>query len=271
MTIIRKMYEKAPRQTFELRLVGPGVTPEVVPLRAVSDALAAIQDLASGRDPYETPKVDPEQGIGLIDVRRGSAVYACYSRAPDIARNNLNRVQALLSDGEGAVQDDADRVVSILKPIKSLSEVARSLNCELQVRINRRELLFSVKSNDYERLSKKLLMDGDSTVYGKIERVGGATEMKCVLRIPDRRQLLYCTVRDREVARQLAQHLYESIVATGKATWIHSSWRIVAFSITGFTQPQMGNTKKAIERLRNAGLSAWDDVPDPEQLISEQD
>ena len=87
--------------------MAPHLSPDCLPLRAVSDVLSAVQDLASGRDPYETQRVPPEKGIGLVKVRRGSAVYSCVSHAPEEARVNLTNVGALLSstDEHGMEED----------------------------------------------------------------------------------------------------------------------------------------------------------------------
>lgn len=74
--------KKKAQPTFEVRFVGPGLSLEKIPLRAVSDALSAVPDLAAGRDPFETAHVPAELSIGLVDVRQGSAVYSCVARAP---------------------------------------------------------------------------------------------------------------------------------------------------------------------------------------------
>ena len=71
---------KKPEPTFEVRFVAPGLVPEKIPLHAISEVLAAVQDLASGRDPFETRQVPQEKLIGLLNVRRGSAIYGCVSR-----------------------------------------------------------------------------------------------------------------------------------------------------------------------------------------------
>jgi hypothetical protein len=109
--------------TFEVRFIGPKLTPETIPLRAVSDALSALQDLASGRDPFETQHVPSEKSIGLVKVSNGSAVYSLVSRAPDEARTNLGRVGRLLSSDTEDDQD-SDTLITALRPIESLSQIA---------------------------------------------------------------------------------------------------------------------------------------------------
>lgn len=262
---------KAPDPTFEVRFVAPGLHPEEVPLHAVSEALAAIQDIASGRDPLETRHVPQEKSIGLLKVRRGSAVYSCVSRAPDEARRNLKLVGKMVStlDVPGT---EADLMVSAFSPIKTLSLVARNLNCQLEVYPagNREKPLLTVEAGDFEKLSSRLLLKGDTTVVGTVVRAGGATDMRCLMRVPGRRRLLYCNVENRKLVRQLGQHLYEQIAAVGTAVWIHRSWYILGFTVRSFTQPKIGSATQAIARLRDAGLKAWDNIPNPEDYMKEQ-
>jgi hypothetical protein len=256
--------------TFEVRFVAPDLSPDKVPLRAVSDALSAVQDLASGRDPFEQQHVPQEKAIGLVKVRRGSAVYACLSHAPEEAIENLTRVGRWLSHAdENALE--ADGLVAALQPIKSLSEVAKSVGCRVEVgaTAQRRHLLFAVEQDDFARISSKFFVNGETTVVGTVLRVGGATGMRCFLRVAGRRRGLYCDVQSRELARKLGQHLYEQIAATGTAKWIHRTWRIYEFRITDFTRPRLGDAVKAIEEFRRAGLNAWDSVDDPEGYIRE--
>jgi len=262
--------QKKPLATFEVKLVGPDVLPERIPLRVVSDALSAVQDIASGRDSFEEQHVSPEKSINLLDVGRGSATYRCVARAPEDAITNLTKFGSLLSSLTQK-QNNGDGLVAALRPIETLSEIARSVGGRVQVTItgDTRTPAFSVEQNDYRRISENLFVTGETTIVGTVERAGGATEMRCLLRVPGRRRILYCDVKDQALARRLGQHLYEEIAATGTATWIHRTWRIHAFTINDFTQPRLGDVSEAIEDLRGAGLAAWDEVDNPEQYLRE--
>jgi hypothetical protein len=258
-----------PSPTFEVRFVGRDLLPEKIPLRAVSEALSAVQDIASGRDPYEEQHVQPEKGIGLLDVRRGSAVFSCVARCPEEAVTNLRRVGALMAAPDE--RNDGDGLIVALRPIRYLSEIAKSVQCRVEVTLGARakQPLFSIGEDDYGRIAGRLLMRGETTIVATIERVGGATDVKCALRVPGRRHLLYCDVKTRDLAQRLGRHLYEEIAAAGTATWIHSSWRIYSFTINDFTQPRLGNALEAIEEIRRAGLSAWDSIEDPQKYIED--
>lgn len=255
---------KTPAPTFRVKFDAPGLLPEKIPFRSVSEALAAVQDLASGRDPFETRQVPPDKLIGLLNVRRGSAIYGCVSRAPDEARQNLKLVGKMLS-GLDRKQKDGDLMVTAFKPIEALSTVARTLGCRLEVYPAEKGAppIFSIGADDFDRLSSRLLLKGDTTVIGTVVRVGGATGMRCLMRVPQRSHLLYCDVENRKIIRQLGQHLYEQIAATGTAIWIHRSWYVYKFTLRSFTQPRLGDAAKTLTKLRDAGLNAWDQIPDP--------
>jgi len=257
------------RPTFEVRIIGPDLTPASVPLRALNEALSAVQDLASGRDSFVLRQVPQEKGISVARIRRGSAVYACVARAPKEARANLSHIGQLLSTLNGEGIDD-DRLVAALRPIRILSDVAKAVDGQIQVALSSTaEPLFSILKDAYQRIAGRLLIRGETTVVGRLQRVGGATAERCLLRIPGRSRGLYCSVAGKKLARQLGMHLYETIAATGTATWIHRSWRIYRFIVRDFSQPRLGNAREAFEKLRAAGISAWDSIPDPEAFIQE--
>lgn len=257
--------------TFEVRFSGGGVCPESVTLRAVNDTLNAVQDLASGRDPYETPRVDYGKGIGLVDVLRGSAVYRCVSREPGPAISNLRQTGRLIEriDESGNVEH-AERLESVLNPIRALSEVARSLDCRIEVRETRsKQPFFAIDKDAFNRISEGMFVEGDTTIIGDVKRVGGATGMKCALRIVNRTKLLYCDVANSSLVRRLGQCLYQSVAARGEVVWIQPSWRIYSFNIMDFTQPTLGNPRQALETLRRAGLDAWDEYGTSEAIVEE--
>lgn len=265
-----KKQEQKRRPTFEVRLKGPGIDLEAVPLRAVSDALSAVQDLACARDPFQTSKVSSDQAIGLVRVKRGSAVYVCYALHAADALTNIHRTGQLLSGSSDDRIDDQDRMVSSLKPIEVLSAISRQLRCEIEVRsVGDKEPLLTVDQNDYERIAKKVFLTGETSISGRVMRVGGATGLRCLLRVPGRPKLLYCDLTDRKLAQLLGQHLYETIIATGTATWIHKSWMVYKFSITSFSQPKIRDLNSALDGLRSAGLDAWDHIDNPEEYLEE--
>ena len=160
------------KPTFEVRLIGPDLSPEVLSLRAVGDVLSAVQDLASGRDPYELRQVPAEKGISLSRVRGGSAVYTCVSRMPSEAKTNLTQVGQLLASMASGTMDD-DRLISALRPLELLSEVAKSIGGTIEVALTRTaNPLFVIVADVFSDISKHLLLSGETTIVGQVLRAG---------------------------------------------------------------------------------------------------
>lgn len=254
------------KPTFEIRLIGTNVRPESVPIHLVSDALSAIQDIAAGRDSFEASSVSRESAINLVDVKRGSAVYSIHSHQPETAIENLSRLGNHLAD---VSESNIDSLVSSINPIEKLSRVARLVGCAVKVTIfgDKKNSLLEVGEDDYRRISESMFTKGDTTIIAKIVRVGGATEPRCLLRLENRRSLLYCDVESRELLQELGQYLYEKVALKGSVVWVHSNWHIHKFKITSFSRPKISSASKAIEALRSAGLKAWDSVEKPMDVI----
>jgi hypothetical protein len=263
----RKTKSKA---TFEVRIEGDDVEPGRVPLRNVSEVLSAIQDLASGRDSFEVPRVPDNKSIGLVQIRKGSAVYLCVAREPDEAILNLTRVgQLLAAKTESAIERvGSDLIAGVLGPLEHLSDVARAFRGRVLVTLaGKAKPLLEVGAGDFRRFSDSVLSEGQTTIVGRVERVGGATGMRCALRVAGRRKLLYCDIENQPVARRLGQQLYQQIAAEGKATWIRPTWRVLRFKIHEFSQPRIGDVNQFIQNLRAAGFDAWDNIQDPDAFI----
>jgi hypothetical protein len=261
------MHQRAPTPTLEVLFRGADLAPELIPLRSIAETLSAVQRLASGRDIDETEPPPDNDAIGLLRVRRGSAVFQCVANNPTAALSNLKSVgQALtaLETASTAVLDYA------LRPIETLSTIARSLACNIVIRkAQDRSLLATVDGDSYKHLSQNMLMSGETSVAGRVQRVGGATEMRCALRIEGRHRLLFCDVASREISRKLGQHLYEEVVAVGMAQWFQRSWKIFSFEIRDIYTPRPGSLVEAVRALHAAGGKAWDAIQDPMAYLKE--
>jgi hypothetical protein len=253
--------------TFVVKFEGTAISPQHMPLRSMTAALSALQDLASWRDSFETSKVPPEKSISLVNVREGSACYDCVSQSPAEATTNFRRVGRFIVTPDADQEDDD--LGTVLAPLKALSQVAKTCDCTVSVWTTgaAEEQLLTIDSGVYERVTERAFITGETTIIGELLRLGGATDVRCVMRIPGRRQLLYCDVEDNNLARRLGQHLYKQIVAKGNARWLNRTWRLVDFKVKEFSTPSLGDADDTIRELRNAGLSHWDSVVDPEALI----
>jgi hypothetical protein len=266
------MPKKGPPVVFEVVFSGAEVYPEKIPWGALARTLSAVQRLASGKEPVdeeEEEEADKDSSLRLLDVARGSAVYRFACPAPSaasVAVQHLRLVGQVLNDPEQVGHNDY-----VINPIERLSATAKALECSIIVKEPgpKSPILARIEPTSFENISKTLFIDGDTSLTGEVKRVGGATVMRCALRVPFQHRLLFCTVANADVARQLGDALYKKVVVDGKARWLKTSWRVHAFRIEGVHQLKPGSLRESLQALRSAGGEGWDNIPDPAQFLDE--
>jgi hypothetical protein len=257
---------KRPPPIVEVVFVGAGILPETIPFPKLSRTLSAVQRLAVGREPAEEDEEIKEGAIQLLGVKRGSAAYQFAGDTPDVALTNLRLVGRILSQEEEIGEKDF-----ILNSVEEISSAARSLGCEIIIREpgKTHRPLAKIGPASYENISHSILVTGDTTFVGVVERAGGATERRCALRVDFQHRLLYCGVESNEIVRKLGQYLYQKVVVHGVARWLKSSWKVYSFTIREVSHPKEGSIRAALKALHDAGGSGWDEVEDPKAYLEE--
>jgi hypothetical protein len=258
---------RGPAANLEVLFQGKDIAPEKLPLRLISDTLSAVQRLASGLDADEVSQVPDEDAIGLIGVKRGSAIYQCFAHNPRAAIRNIRLAGELIQRPKETPDVPFEYVIN---PVHVISRTAAALNCTILVRATNqaKEVLAGFDKNAYDLLARHHLATGSTSITGVVIRAGGATTEKCAFRIAGRRRLMYCTVATRELARRLGRHLYETVLATGTAQWVRRNWKMVSFEVTDVTvTKRAAKLSDAMKALYEAGGSAWDSVQNPEDVI----
>jgi len=270
------MRPKKPPPLFEVRFEGPGIYPEKIPLRSLVTTLSAVQRLAAGSAPIDEDETEEEkegeeeESLRLLNVKRGSAVFQISAPTTSDPRPALQRLR-VVGDFLENREDDVENIDYALSPIKDLSATARSLNCTIALREARGDkgVLAVFQPNSYESISKSFLVEGETSFVGTVQRVGGATDVKCGLRVGFQNRMLICRVPEKDVARTIGKSLYEDVVVHGSASWLKKSWRMVSFTINSVTQPAQGSILEAFDALREAGGKSWDAINDPAAYLKE--
>ncbi|MGA2584002.1 MAG: hypothetical protein ABSG31_12050 [Tepidisphaeraceae bacterium] len=273
MEIVEK---KKPKADFVIRLVGPGMHPWRVPMRSLTRLLDAVQRLVEQREeiddeipPSERAVVEyGDRVLRLLDVKNGSATYP-------IAAFDGTSALAVLRETATSIRspEKSEWGPATISSIQSLSDTAKSLNCEIEFRstADRKQygdVIAKITPSTFAEVSGSAFVQSDTSVYGKIERVGGAVEMHCGLRLPDHpRKMIICRVIGEDLVRELGQYLYQSVIVTGSAIWIRSNWQLKKMTITSFERPKTGSIREALDHIYKAGGNAWDKVKDPAAMI----
>lgn len=258
-----------PPAIFEAVFTGPGIYPEQIPIGTLSRILPSIHRLALGKEPETEDEDDKaietdDAAVRLLDIKRGSAVYRFAGHSPQLALENLRQAGRVVRDPESIGPN-----VYMLHPIEQLSATSRSLKCSITLReaSARNGVLVEIGPDSFDRISKSVFVHGDTSITGKIERVGGATEKKCGLRVSFQPRMLICKVESADVARKLGEKLYQEVVLHGTAVWFKTAWQLFSFTIRHVHQLAMTSISEAIHAIREAGAKAWDKIEDPQAFL----
>ncbi|MBK8913562.1 MAG: hypothetical protein IPM64_03005 [Phycisphaerales bacterium] len=261
-----------------MRLVAPGMQPSAVPLRSLAGILNAVQRLIDQREEDDTEEgQEPDPGketsprtLNLLDVATGSAVYRVGAPDRQVVLNLLS-VTARQIDTPG----EADWTTPTLSSLKELSDIARRLGCEIEF-INPggggslTDVIAKITPDTYRTVSACAIIRGETSIYARIERVGGATEMHCGIRLPEAsRRMVICRVKTADLARELGQWLYQHVTLTGEAGWLRHGWQLKHFVISSFEPPKTGSIVDVLRKAHDSGGSAWDEIEDPEAYLAE--
>jgi hypothetical protein len=272
-----------PNPHFYIRLVGTGIKPWIVPMRALARVMDAVQRLVDQReDEFEAEGegIVGEQGekesagvdvslraLRLVGLTTKSAGYAVASTTPEIAISVLSETGKSIRSPQNAEWSGSQ-----ISSIKDLSEVAKSQGCVIEFRESGRggamgDVLAKITPLTFDEISGSAFVYGDTSIYGRLERIGGATEPHCGLRIADQPKMVICHIAGTELIRKMGQYLYQDIIVTGEAKWLRHNWQIRDMKITSFEAPKTGEIRDVLERMWQAGGKEWDKVRDSDKVI----
>lgn len=215
----------------------------------------------------------PERTAGvlrLIQVRDSSASYAVASVDGQSALGIIAETAQSIASPE-----DSEWRSGTISSLKELSEIAKSLRCTIEFRRPAEgrkygDVIAKITPATFEAVAGSAFVTGHTSVYAKIERVGGATQMHCGIRLPNRpRKMVICRVVGEKLVRELGQFMYENVVVSGEATWIRHNWQLKHLVITSFDPPKKSTFEEVFKRVYEAGGDAWDRIPDPDRFIAE--
>lgn len=226
-------------------------------LIAAEQAVLAIASRAHPEDPEELV-------LGLSQVHdesRGFA-FAFASNQPKIA---LSAYRELISATSKRLF--LSLPARTLEGLRTLSNFARQHGGHTQFWSSQSEhplldlppdFVIDLPAPEYQR--------GETTLYGKIERVGGIRP-RVRLRISER-EVVYGDVTE-EQSRELGSLLYSEAALRGQATWDAKDGTVVYFRVEEILRYQRDNATTAFEELQKAADGVFDGVKDVDLFASQ--
>jgi hypothetical protein len=239
---------------FELSLSGEGIYPESIRASELAEILKSIEKTVTSIAVQKDPSLNLDEFIvGLVQISKSSAKLAFASSKPSIAKSSFENVSKAVSEGKVYTLPNM-----AIEEIGKIADFSKKKGCIIAFRPDlEKEPLAFIEPDIDLGLQKIPTYSGDTVIFGKLERIGGATP-KARLRISDR-EVVSCTLTH-DLAKSLATKLYEHVGLSGKATWNSATWAIVSFNVQSISHYRGGSIKEAFQELSETAGDAWSDV-----------
>jgi hypothetical protein len=244
---------------FSFKIDGQDVRPDTVPLRDLFDILVNLEAAIAVSARHLGAKAGPELTLRLTHIAEGSDV--CTLAAPEEMFSGAEAVlDAIARDEFSALPVGAHgHLHKIWKKTKVTGwtlNLAHSGMTQPATILPSREIL------------RPGAVSGRTTMYGKLDRVGGENWPSAVLIHPVMGKI---TVRlaNSDLAKELGDKLFKMIGLEGEARWDSDEWELEEFRADAIVAvyPRVGITE-AFEALAQAAGDTWDTV-DPEEYVRE--
>lgn len=244
---------------LELCLSGGGMKPTALKASEVAELIQAYEAALLYVVEREHPEINIDEVlISLVDIQENSSHYRFVS-------NIKNVVFAAAFTINSAI---ASNVYAGLpyKTVEQLGEIwkfTKRKNCQAELSGKSLPKAVIVPENPIQ-ISKDFFFEGETTIYGRVERVGGSTP-KVRIKL-DSEDVLYVEVNE-PLAKQLAGRLYESISLKGLAKWRKHDYKIEDFKIESVQPFEEGKITEAMKELRQVIGGGWDKVENVDDYI----
>jgi hypothetical protein len=248
--------------TIEILLTGEGMSPGNIRSKEIAEVIESIEDMIASMVVRDHPELKKEIiVIGLKNVRQGSIGLEF---SPNLVELTL---PATYHIAESIVGNDFGRLPSnSIASLKRLSAFTRRHQCNAEFVIQDGESKsLAVLTPDTE-IPDIYPLIGETTLYGKITRVGGA-EPKIQFKTLDN-QIVYCTTSI-SIAKRAGAKLYTRVALKGVAEWNSETFNIEEFHVSDILDYEEVLPSKAFEELANIVGDSFDKVEDVNHFVSE--
>ena len=245
-----------------MRIEGKGVQPASMPIAELGYLLSTYSETLLPIVSAMHPDFSAEDSVllSLAGLEEGSLILHFDSAVPALALEANQLVTRALQKGYFA-----DLPSKSVQAIERLVEYARKKDFQLHLH-TKGQPASTIDAHTVVNQGGNATQQGQTTVYGELIRIGGATEPKAAVRMDDGKSLAISV--SEEQAKELAPQLYKRIGLSGIARWQSQDWAIKEFKLERILPYQETPFNEAMQALREAAAPAWDAI-DSEKTLRE--
>ena len=246
---------------FELKFFGNDISPEKVKPSEIAQLLANFERIIINQAQFESPGIDSDEVLFCFDKLDDKSLDLIFKtlKLKDILLSSYLTVATAFTTGDYSKIDK-----SAITPLKDIVKFTKKHNCEGSFKLND-ETISSFNSNVEINYNLPQSIKGETTIYGKIIRVGGE-EPRIHFRTSDDEKLIFDI--DESLAKKLASKLYEFIGLIGTATWNINNFRIENFKIDSIIELDNKPITEILDEIKGVIGKYWDEVEDLDSYLN---
>ncbi|MGB2926682.1 MAG: hypothetical protein WBB82_15385 [Limnothrix sp.] len=251
---------------IQTSLIGEGMTPGKMRSKDIGELMTSTEGMIAT---YVNKK---HSEISISDIIIGPRGFGKNGYTleyepslPDITIPAFEEISGCIETGH--IQDLPENTIKNILDIRHLSK-KRKFNARFFTVDGKRKYLTSI--NEDIQIPETFMLKGETVVYGKILRVGGAEENPKIMVRLITGSTIHCTCsRKMAIVRQAGQRLYDVVGMKGFAEWNIEDMTIRKFDIKEFTDYEDLPIDDAFDNLRNNIGEAFNHIEDPAAYFSD--
>jgi hypothetical protein len=243
-------------EIIEMCFRGEGITPDNLKASEIADLIASYEDALLCIIARNNPEINLEEVfVSLVGIEENSVHLKFKPKVLGIVLSAAIVINsAIISNQYQALP---------FKSVESLNRIwafTKRRNCSGEISGGEDLPVARISVETEIKISDEFFYQGDTTIYGVVERVGGSIPR---VRIKlDNNQVIYAEIKE-SVAKRLAKNLYEAVCLKGFAKWRKENLKIEEFKIDqviDFTEIPLS---EAFQDLKGLIGQSWDEIGDP--------
>ncbi|MBC6418989.1 MAG: hypothetical protein GDA44_09480 [Prochloron sp. SP5CPC1] len=241
--------------SVKLLLTGEGMIPGKVRSKDLAEVIGSIEEAVITVVMSSHPELDKNAVIlGLKSIEDGSVGLAFSPSVPEYTLDAARTIGASIMTKRFNLLP-----YSTLEPLKSLARFAKSKDCNIEIiERNGREVSLATITPE-TKIPEVVLIPGETTLYGKITRVGGENP-NIRLKTFDG-QSVSCSA-SQALAKIAGKRLYQEVGLHGIGKFNPETFNLETFEATHFADYSPTDPSEALNRLREIAGEAFDRIPD---------
>ena len=246
---------------IELCFRGEGITPDNLKASEVADLITSYEEALLNVIARNNPEINLEEiFVSLIGIEENSVHLKLKPKVVGVV------ISAAIVINTAIISNQYQTLP--FKSVESLGRIwtfTKRRNCSGEISGDESLPVAIISPETEIKISDEFFYQGDTTIYGKVERVGGSTP-RVRLKLDDD-QVIYTEINE-SVAKRLAKDLYEEVCIKGFAKWRKENLKIEEFKVEQVIDFTDGPITEALQELKAVIGPNWDKISNPMEYLN---